>query len=183
MYKGKVYVPNSSEMKNAVLKEMKNVPYVGHPGYHKTITEVRSQYFWPGMKKEVANYITRCMEFQKVKKKHRHPTSFLQPFPILEWRWEVVLIDFITKFPRIMKQHDSIMVLVDKLTKETHFIPVKTTHKATNIANIYMREVSRLHGVPKEIVSYRDPKFTSSFWKGLFKVFGTNLNISTTYHP
>ena len=82
-----------------------------------------------------------------------------------------------------MKQHDSIMVVVDKLTKATHFILVKTAHKATNIADIYMKEVARLHGVPKAIVSDRDPKFTSNFWKGLFKEFGTNLNLSTTYHP
>ena len=82
-----------------------------------------------------------------------------------------------------MKQHDSIMVVVDKLTKATDFISLKTTHKATNIAKIYMREVARLHGVPKAIVSDRDLKFTSKFWKGLFKGFGTNLNLSTTYHP
>jgi hypothetical protein len=79
-----------------------------------------------------------------------------------------------------MKQHDSIMVVVDKAT---HFIPTKTTHKETNIAEIYMREISRLHGVPKTIVSDIGPKFTSNFWKGLFKGFGTNLNLSTTYHP
>jgi uncharacterized protein YueI len=107
----------------------------------------------------------------------------LQPLPILEWKWEVVKIDFITKFLRIMKQHDSIMVVVDKITKETHFILVKTSHKATNIAEIYMKEVARLHGVPKKIMSYRDPKFTSNFLKGLFKGFGTNLTMSTTYHP
>jgi hypothetical protein len=81
-----------------------------------------------------------------------------------------------------MKQHYSIMVMVDKLTKETHFIPVKITHKATNIVEIEMKEVSRLHVVPKEIVSYGEPKFTSNFLKGLFKGFDTNLNLSTTYH-
>jgi hypothetical protein len=74
-------------------------------------------------------------------------------------------------------------VVVDKLTKASHFIPVKTTHKATNIVEIYMREVVRLHGVPKAIVLDMDPNFTSIFWKGLFKGFGTNLNLSTTYHP
>jgi hypothetical protein len=81
-----------------------------------------------------------------------------------------------------VKQHDSIMVVVDELTKETHFIPVNTKHKTTNIADIYMKEVARLHGVPKEIVSDRDPKFTSNFWKDFFNGFGTNLNLSTTYH-
>ena len=82
MYKGKVYVLNSNELENAVLKEMHNVSYVRHPGYHKTIAVVRSQYFWLEMKKEVANYRARCLECQKVKTKHRHPTGFLHPFLI-----------------------------------------------------------------------------------------------------
>jgi hypothetical protein len=165
------YVPNSSELQNIVLRVMHNVPYVGHSGYRKTIAVVRSQYFWLKIKKEVVNYIAMCLECQKVKTKHRHLTGLLQPLPILEWKWKVVTINFITKFPRTMKQHDSIMVVVDKLTKVTHFIHVKTTHKATNIAEIYMKKVVRLHGVHKAIVSERDPKFTYNFWKGLFKLF------------
>ena len=76
MYKGKVYVPNSSELKNVVLKEMNNVLYAKHQGYYKTIKFVRSQYFWPGMKKQVANYIVRCLECKMVKTKHRHPIGF-----------------------------------------------------------------------------------------------------------
>ena len=129
----------------------------------KTIATIRNQYFWPGMKKEVANYIARCLECQKVKTKHRHPTCFLQPFPITKWKWEVVTIYFIMKFPTTVKQHDSIMVVVDKLMKMTHFILVKTSHKTTNIIEIYMKEVVRIHGVPKAIVSDRDPNFNSNF--------------------
>jgi hypothetical protein len=75
------------------------------------------------------------------------------------------------------------MVVVDKLTKAAHFIPLKTTHKTTNIVDIFMREIARLYDIPKTIVSDRDPKFTSKFWKGLFKGFLTNLNFSTAYHP
>jgi hypothetical protein len=75
------------------------------------------------------------------------------------------------------------MVVVDKLTKAAHFIPLKTTHRAADVADIFLKEVARLHGIPKTIVSDRDPKFTSNFWKGLFKGFGTNLNFSTSYHP
>jgi hypothetical protein len=96
---------------------MHNVPYVGHLGYQKTIAAVRSQFFWPGMKRDVVDYISRCMECQRVKDEHRHPMGLLQPLPILENKWEVVTIDFITKFPRTTRQHDSIMVVVDKLTK------------------------------------------------------------------
>jgi hypothetical protein len=91
-------------------------------------------------------------------------------------------MDFITKLPRISKQHDAIMV-VDKLTKASHFIPMKVTHKETNVVDIYMREVACFHSITKTIVSNKDPNFTSMFWKGLFKGFGTNLNFSTTYHP
>jgi hypothetical protein len=133
------------------------------------------------MKKEEANYIAICLECQKVKTKHMHLVGLLQPFPIPEWKWEVSIIDFITKFPKTVKQHDSIMV-VENLTKETQFILVMTTHKVTNIAKIYMKEVARLHGVAKAIVSDRDPKFTSNFLKGLFKGFEMNLNLNTTYH-
>jgi hypothetical protein len=92
-------------------------------------------------------------------------------------------MDFITGLPRTTKLHDSIMVVVEKITKAAHFIPLKTTHKAADVVDIFLKEVAQLHGIPKTIVSNRDPKFTSNFWKGLFKGFGTNLNFSTTYHP
>jgi hypothetical protein len=92
-------------------------------------------------------------------------------------------MDFITKLPRTTKKHDPIMVVVDKLTKVSHFILVKFTHKATNIVDIYMREIAKLHGVPKTIVSDKDPKFTLTFCNGLLKGFQTNMKFSTTYHP
>jgi hypothetical protein len=103
--------------------------------------------------------------------------------PIPKWKWEVVTMDFITGFPRKRKLHDSIMVVVDKLTKVAHFIPLKTIHKEEYVVDIFMKEVARLHGIPKMIVSDRDPKFTSNFWKGLFKGFRMNMNFITTYHP
>jgi transposase InsO family protein len=92
-------------------------------------------------------------------------------------------MDFITGLPRMNKQHDSIMVVVGKLTKAAHFVPVKTTYTTANIAEIFMKEIARFHAIPRTIVSDRDTKFTSNFWRGLFKGFGTNLNFSTTYHP
>jgi hypothetical protein len=91
-------------------------------------------------------------------------------------------MDFIMGLSRTGKKHDSIMVVVDKLTKDAHFIPLKTTHKETNVVDIFMREITRLHGIPKTIVSGRAPKFTSTLWKGLFKGFITNVNFNTSYH-
>ena len=118
---------------------MHNVPYVGNPGYQKTIAAVKKQYYQPGVKKEVDDFIAKCLECQKVKAEHRQPICLLQLLPIPKWKWKVVTMDFITKLPRTKKQHDSIMVVVDKLTKAAHFIPVKLTHKETNIVDIYMR--------------------------------------------
>ena len=82
-----------------------------------------------------------------------------------------------------VRQHDSIMVVVDKVTKASHFIPVKSTYKVDSIAKIFMKDIFRLHGFPKVIISYMDTKFTSKFWKSLFADLGTKLNFSTAYHP
>ena len=105
------------------------------------------------MKKEVVDFIARCLECQKAKAENIHLAGFLQPLPILEWKWEVVTMDFITKIPRTNKQHDSTMEVVDKLTKPSHFVPVNLTHREANIVDTYMREITRLHGIPKTIVS------------------------------
>jgi transposase InsO family protein len=106
----------------------------------------------------------------------------LQPLPIPEKKWEVITMDFITGLPIMNKKHDSIMMVIEKLTKVAHCVPVKTTHTTNNIAEIFMKEISRLHGIPRTIVLDIDTNFTSNFWRGLFKGFGTNLNFSTTYH-
>jgi hypothetical protein len=96
---------------------MHNVAYVGHPRYQKPMAAVKGHYFWPGLKKEIPEYIARYMECQKVKAERRHPAGLLQPLPILEWKWDMVTMDFITELPKTRKQHDSIMVMVDNLTK------------------------------------------------------------------
>ena len=170
--RGRVYIPNSGYLRKLVLQEMHNVPYAGHPGYQKTLTVVRKEYFWPGMKKDVVDYIAKCMECQRVKVEHKHRAGLLQPLPILEWKWEVVTIDFITKLPRSSSRHDSIMVVVDKLTKAVHFVPVKLTHKVADVAEIYMKDIARLHGVPKAIVSDRDSKFNSNYGRDCLKNLG-----------
>jgi hypothetical protein len=103
--------------------------------------------------------------------------------PVPEWKWETISLDFITGLPKTQKHNDSIMVVIDKLSKFAHFIPVKSTFKAINILEIFMKEIFRLHGIPKMVISDRDVKFTSSFWKELFVGINTNLNFSTSYHP
>jgi hypothetical protein len=140
--KNRFFVPNAQELKHMILHETHNVPYAGHPVYQKTVVAIKSHYFWLGMKKEINEYIARCMEWQKVKVENRHPAGLLQPLTILEWKWEMVTMDFIMGLPRTGKLHDSIMVVVDKITKFSHFIPLKTTHKETEVSDIFMKEVA-----------------------------------------
>jgi len=147
------------------------------------ITMLRKDFFWPNMKNEVAEFLARCLECQQVKVEHQHPFRLLQPLPIPEWKWEIISIDFITGLPKNKKQNDSIMVVVDKLRKAAHFIPIKSTYKVVNIADVFMKEVFRLHGIPKVIISDRYAKFTGNFWKSLFQGLDTTLNFSTAYHP
>ena len=111
----------------------------------------------------MAEYLAHCIECQQVKDEHQHPARLLQPLPIPEWKWETISMDFITSLPKNFRWNDSIMAVVDKLSKASHFIHVKYTYKFVNIANIFMKEIFRLHGAPKVIVSDRDTKFTSNF--------------------
>ena len=119
----------------------------------KMITMIRKGFFCPNMKKEVENYLARCLECQQVKAERQHLAGLLQPLPILEWKWETISMYFIIDISNNFQQHDSIMVVVVKLRKDAHFIHVKYTYKFVNIAYIFMKELFRLHGVPKVIVS------------------------------
>jgi len=183
MCKNKLYIPNSADLKTLILNEVHKKPYSGHRGYQKTITMLRKEFYWPKMKSEVAEYLAKCMDFQLVKAEHQHPAGLLQPLPIPEWKWEVISLDFITGLPKNVKHNDSIMVVVEKLNKVAHFIPIKSTYKAVNIAEIFMKEIFRLHGISKMVISDRDAKFTGTFWKALFKGLDTQLNFSTAFHP
>ncbi len=128
---------------------------------------------WPNLKKEVAEFVARCMEFQQVKLECKHPVDLLHSILILEWKWEVVSMDFFIGLTRTSKQHDSNMVLVDRLSKVTHFIAVKSTNSANEVAHIFIKEIVRLQGLPMKIILDGDAKFTSKFWKDLFAGLGT----------
>lgn len=151
-----------------VLDEYHRSNYAGHPRYQKMLTAIRKYYCCPGMRKDIEKYLNKCLECQQVKVEHRHPTGLMQPIPIPEWKWEVISLDFITGLPKSKRGNDSIMVFVDRLRNSTHFIPIQSTYKTVQIAYLFMCEIFRLHGIPKTIISDRDVKFTSAFWKALF---------------
>ena len=128
-------------------------------------------------------FIAKCEEFQLVKADHPHPAGLLHPFPIPEWKWEVINMDFITGLPKRKKQNDSIFIVIDKLSKVAHFIPVKSTYTAVNIDDIFLKEIFILHGIPKAIISNRGVNFIGNFWRSVFSGLETQLNFSTAYHP
>ncbi|KAA0048733.1 pol protein [Cucumis melo var. makuwa] len=135
------------------------------------------------MKREVAEFVSRCLVCQQVKAPRQKPAGLLQPLSIPEWKWENVSMDFIIELPRTLRGFTVIWVVVDRLTKSAHFVPGKSTYTTSKWAQLYMSEIVRLHGVPVSIVSDRDARFTSKFWKGLQTTMGTRLDFSTAFHP
>ncbi|KAJ9554217.1 hypothetical protein OSB04_018262 [Centaurea solstitialis] len=140
-------------------------------------------YWWPVMKLDVANYVEKCVTCLQVKAEHQKPYGSLQPLEIPEWKWEHITMDFVTKLPKTLRGHDTIWVIVDRLTKSAHFLEMRETLPMDKLAKLYINEVVRRHGVPLSIVSDRDSRFTSRFWDGLQEGLGTQLKLSTAYHP
>jgi hypothetical protein len=135
------------------------------------------------MMTDVAEYANRCLTCLKVKAEHQRPSGQLEQPVIPEWKWERIAMDFITKLPRTQSDHDSIWVIVDRLTKSAHFLPIKENYSMDRLARLYLKEIISRHGAPISIISDRDPRFTSQFWKSLHRVMGTRLDMSTAYHP
>jgi hypothetical protein len=131
----------------------------------------------------VAEYVAICDTCQRVKAEHQRPAGLLQPLKILEWKWEEITMDFIVGLPRTQKGYNSIWVVVNRLTKVAHFIPVNTTYSSARLAELYISRIICLHGVPKKIISDRGSQFTSRFWEQLHDSLDTKLRFSTAYHP
>ncbi|GAU34277.1 hypothetical protein TSUD_321230 [Trifolium subterraneum] len=179
----RICVPNDADLKRSILEEAHKSGFSIHPGSTKIYHDLKKNYWWPNMKTEIAEFVSRCIVCQQVKIEHQKPAGPLQPLEIPEWKWEHITMDFVTGLPRNQKGEDSIWVIVDRLTKSAHFIAVKSTYKASRYAEIFLEEIVKLHGVPVSIVSDRDPAFTSHFWRAFQKAMGTRLRMSTSNHP
>ncbi|KAI3797887.1 hypothetical protein L1987_33151 [Smallanthus sonchifolius] len=135
------------------------------------------------MKNDVTEYVNKCLTCSLVKAEHQKPCGKMQPLPIPEWKWEEITMDFITKLPRTAKGNYTIWVIVDRLTKSAHFLPIRETSSSERLAEIFIKEIMSRHGMPLSIASDRDTRFMSRFWKKFNEAMGTRLNISTAYHP
>jgi hypothetical protein len=135
------------------------------------------------MKIEIARYVARCDTCKRVKAIHMKDVGPLQSLPKPTWKWEDISMDFIVGLPRTAKGYDSIWVIVDRLTKIAHFLPVKTYYPVLTYAEFYIARILSLYGIPKTIVSDHGPQFVSKFWEELHKSLGTKLLHSSAYHP
>ncbi|KAK4400674.1 Transposon Tf2-11 polyprotein [Sesamum angolense] len=179
----RVGVPDVDGLRKKILQEAHNAPYAMHPGTTKMYRNLKPYYWWQTMKKDVAEFVAKCMTCQQVKAEHQAPAGKLRPLSIPEWKWEKITMDFVVGLPRTLRKHDAIWVIVDRLTKSAHFLPIRLGDSLDKLAELYVSEIVRLHGVPVSIVSDRDPRFTSRFWGSLQGALGTKLHFSTAFHP
>ncbi|GJW46194.1 putative reverse transcriptase domain-containing protein [Tanacetum coccineum] len=152
------WLPCYGNLRTLIMYESYKSKYSIHLGFVKMYQDLKQLYWWPNMKADIATYIP-------------------------EWKWEKITMDFVTKLPKTANGYDTIWVIVDRLTKSAHFLPMRETYPMEKLMKLYMKEVVTRHGVPVSIISDRNSKFTSLFWKALHKALGTRLDMSTTYHP
>ena len=137
---------------------------------------LKQLYWWPSMKRDISDFVARCLVCQQVKAEHQVPSGLLQPITIPEWKWERITMDFVSGLPLSLRKKNAIWVIVDRLTKSAHFIPVRMDYSLDKLVELYISEIVRLHGVPVSIISDRDPRFTSRFWDKLQEALGTQLH-------
>ena len=171
-------VPQQTNLREEILREFHCSCFAVHQGGTKMY-----QYYWSGMKRHVGDFVRQCLMCQQVKTEHQKPAGLLQPLEVVEWMWEHVTIDFVTHLPLTQWRHDTVWVIVDRLTKSAHFLAMRMTFTLEELFQLYICEIVRLHGVPISIVSDRDPRFTTHFWKSFQKAMATQLTMSTTFHP
>src|SRR5215216_6359287 len=145
--------------------------------------DFKEKFWWHKMKREIGSYIAKCDICQRVKVEHQRPAGLLQPLQILEWKWDSIGMDFLTGLLTSSRVNDSIWVIVDRLSKVAHFIPVKTTYQSSKLAELYIARIVSLHGTPKNIISDRGTQFTLRFWQKVQEGLGSKLNFSTAYQP
>jgi hypothetical protein len=179
----RICVPDLKPIKESILREARDSAYSIHPDSTKMYKDLKTQYWWNGMKQDVAEHVALCDTCQRVKAEHQRPAGLLKPLKIPEWKWEEIGMDFIVGLPRTQAGYDSIWAIVDRLTKVAHFIPVKTTYLGAKLAELYMSRIMCLHGVPKKIMPDRGSQFTSKFWEKLHESMDTKLNFISAYHP
>ncbi|KAD5961527.1 hypothetical protein E3N88_13000 [Mikania micrantha] len=181
-YHNRLVISANSKFLPVLLHEFHTTPTGGHSGYYRTYRRMAANLYWAGMTATVKQYVRECEVCQRCKAATTAPAGLLQPLNIPNVIWEELSMDFISGLPR-SKGFTVILVVVDRLSKYAHFIPLKHPYTAKAVAEVFVKEIVRLHGIPKNILSDRDPLFLSNFWQEVFRAQGTTLSMSSAYHP
>jgi hypothetical protein len=179
---GKLVVPNQPKLRSMLLEKAHDSRLSGHMGISKTRRLIQKYYWWKGISRTVKQYVKSCLTCQRNKNSTQKQAGELQPLPIPGGKWWTVTMDFITGLPMV-QGFDAILVFTDKLSKMVHFAPCATDCTAQKAAELFIREVVRLHGLPRTLISDRDSRFTSAFYSEVMQALQVKQLFSTAYHP
>lgn len=177
-----IHVPDCNEILLEICRQYHDEPTAGHPGIHCTSELISRQWHWQGMRQFVKRYVNHCQECSRNKNGSHKPYGLLQPLPIPETPWQSISLDFIVKLP-VSEGYDSVLVVVNRLTKMAHFLPCNEASSTEEFAQLFFKSIFRLHGLPADIVSDRGSHFTSTFWKEVTRLCNVERKLSTSYHP
>ena len=182
LYKNRLVIPSDSPWVAQLLAEFHSTPLGGHSGFLRTYKRIASNLFWVGMKADIMKFVVECHVCQQNKYQSTSPAGLLQPLALPTAVWEDVSLDFISGLPK-SHGYDTLLVVVDRYSKYGHFLLLKHPYTAKTVAGLFAKEIARLHGMPRSVISDRDPTFLSQFWTEFFKLQGTKLRMSSAYHP
>ncbi|GJV79212.1 putative reverse transcriptase domain-containing protein [Tanacetum coccineum] len=171
------------DLRTLIMHESHKSKYSVHPGFDKIYQDMKKLYWWPNMKADIATYVSKRLTCLKVKAGHQKPSGLLVQHEIPQWKWDNIIMDFVTKLPKTSGGYDTIWVIVNRLTKFAHFLPMRENNSMDKLTRLYLKEVVTRHGIPVLIICDRDGRFTSNIWRAFQKALGTRLDMSTTYHP
>ena len=177
----RIVVPKG-EIRKKLLHDYHDTPISGHLGYHRTYELIHRHFYWPRMYQEINNYCKRCTKCQQNKTSSQQQMGYLHPILVPQAKWSQISMDLISGLPKTQKGYDSIYVIVDYLSKRAHFIPTTTSVTGKGLADLFINNVFKLHGLPRVIISDRDPRFIGEFWNNLHKAFGVKLAMSSANH-
>lgn len=181
-YDRRLFLSSASTLKSRLLHEHHSTPMAGHPGWERTFRLLSAGFYWSTMRKDVRKFVEACETCQATKYSTQKPAGLLQPLPIPSQVWEDVSMDFIVGLPQ-SRGYTVIMVVVDRLSKYAHFVPLPTHFDALRVAQLFITTVVRHHGFPKTLVSDRDSVFLNATWEEMLRLSGTKLQFLTAYHP
>lgn len=178
----RIFVPKWGNLRRTLIKEGHDIVWAGYPGQKRTLALLEASYYWPHMRDDIEVYVRTCLVCQQDKVEHKVPGGLLEPLPVAEKTWDNVTMDFITCLPN-SEGFGTIMVVIDRFSKYATFTATIANCKAKEAARLFLRDVVKHWGIPKHIISDRDPRFTGAFWKELFNLLGSKLHFSTSFHP